>query len=288
MNTIKTLEYKPELYKNYLIKTNRTFTRLRKYAWLYLIVVPLGAWWYPVLGLSLIPLMLGLTVLAFFNGKYWCGNICPHGSLFDHLIMPLSRNKGIPRVLKNRWFITAVFTWFMVMLALRINSALAAWGETSFAAKLGFVFVMNYTIVTVVGLTLALFISPRSWCSFCPMGTMEKLSYKLGKLLRLNRSTDRKISMAHEDMCHKCGKCARVCPAQLTPYAQFDEKGQFSSENCIRCETCVKNCPAQILSVKNVEKVDVDRAAVSLEGYDKKLRTEAEITGIRDLTDDTR
>ncbi|MCP4755753.1 MAG: FAD-dependent oxidoreductase, partial [Proteobacteria bacterium] len=39
---------------------------------------------------------------------------------------------------------------------------------------------------------------------------------------------------------------------------------------------------------KNVEKVDVDRAAVSLEGYDKKLRTEAEITGIRDLTDDTR
>jgi len=66
---------KSEKSNLFYIKTERTFTRLRKYAWLFLLIAPLGAWWFPVIGLSIIPLMLALTVLAFFNGKYWCGNI---------------------------------------------------------------------------------------------------------------------------------------------------------------------------------------------------------------------
>lgn len=279
---------KSEKSNLFYIKTERTFTRLRKYAWLFLLIAPLGAWWFPVIGLSIIPLMLALTVLAFFNGKYWCGNICPHGSLFDGLILSVSKNRRIPKLLKNRWFAGAVFTWFMVMLGLRLYKVLALWGDTTFAERLGYIFTMNYTIVTVVGIVLAITIAPRSWCSFCPMGTMEKLSYKLGKFLKLNSATDCKVSVAHEEMCHQCGKCSRVCPVQLTPYLEFDENGQFSNENCIRCETCVNNCPANILTVKNAKIALNDRENVNLEGYDKKVRTEAEISKIEDLTEDTR
>ncbi len=281
-------EYKPELYNNFFIKTERTFTKLRKYAWLFLIIAPLGAWWYPTIGLIIIPLMLALTVIAFFNGKYWCGNICPHGSLFDGVILSISKNKAIPRLLKNRLFAGAVFTWFMVMLGIRLYKVMSQWGDKAFLEKLGYIFTMNYTVVTVIGIALAIIITPRSWCSFCPMGTMEKLSYKLGKSLKLNSSTDRKISVTHEEMCHKCGKCSRVCPVQLTPYLEFDENGQFSNENCIRCETCVNNCPAKILSIKNSKIALTDRELVNLEGYDRKINTEAEIIEIQNLTEDTR
>lgn len=285
---MKNPEYQAELYKNFYIKTERTFTRLRKYAWLFLFVAPLGAWWFPEIGLLIIPLMLTLTIMAFFNGKYWCGNICPHGSLFDGVILSISKNRAIPGFLKNRWFAAVIFTWFMVMLGIRLVKVMSLWGETSFPAKLGYIFTMNYTVVTIIGLLMAIFITPRSWCSFCPMGTMEKLSYKLGKLTKFNTKTDRKVSVAHEEMCHKCGKCSRVCPAQLTPYLEFDENGQFSNENCIRCETCVNNCPAKILSVRNAEGAKSERQNIDLEGYREKVRTDAEITEITDLTDDTR
>ncbi len=288
MNPKKNPEYQLELYDNFYIKTERTFTRLRKYAWIFLLIAPLAAWWYPIIGLLIIPLMLTLTVLAFFNGKYWCGNICPHGSLFDGMILSISKNRAIPGFLKNRWFAGAVFTWFMVMLGIRLYKVMALWGDTSFPAKLGYIFTMNYTMVTIIGIFLAVVITPRSWCSFCPMGTMEKLSYRLGKMLKLNKTTDRKVSVAHEEMCHKCGKCSRVCPAQLTPYLEFDENGQFSNENCIRCETCVNNCPAKILSIKNATGARADQQSIDLEGYDGKVRTEAKITEIQDLTEDTR
>ncbi len=288
MNSRINIEYKPEIYQNFYIKTERTFSKLRKYAWLFLLVAPVGAWWYPTIGLLIVPLMLILTIIAFFNGKYWCGNICPHGSLFDGLILAISKNRAIPNILKNHWFAGIVFTWFMVMLGIRLYKVTALWGDATFPEKLGYIFTMNYTVVTVIGIALAITIAPRSWCSFCPMGTMEKLSYKLGKLLNLNSKTDRKISVAHEEMCHKCGKCSRVCPVQLTPYLEFDEKGQFSNENCIRCETCVNNCPAQILSVKNAKIAGEDREQVSLEGYDRKISTDAEIIRIEDLTEDTR
>jgi NAD(P)H-flavin reductase/NAD-dependent dihydropyrimidine dehydrogenase PreA subunit len=274
------------MMRNYYIKTNRIFTPVRKYAWVFVPLVAFGGLWFPKLGLLMIPVMTALAIIGFFSGKYWCGNLCPHGSLFDRLVLPLSANRRIPAFLKSKTAMALMFTWFMYIMVSRLIKVFALWGSASFLDRLGYVFVMNYLMVTVIGTVLAFLVSPRAWCNFCPMGTLEILSYKLGKLLKINGNTDRKVTVASRDMCHSCGKCSRVCPMQLCPYLAFSEKNQFDSEACIRCSTCVKNCPAGILSLNNEEEACRIAKETDLDGYGERRKIAAVISSVRELGGD--
>ncbi|HYE67547.1 MAG TPA: FAD-binding oxidoreductase, partial [Anaerovoracaceae bacterium] len=126
------------------------------------------------------------------------------------------------------------------------------------------------------------------WCNFCPMGIMQRLSYKLGKLLRANKRTDLKITVASKDMCHTCGKCSRVCPMQLTPYLEFTGKNQFDNGKCLRCSTCVVNCPAGILSLNTMKKAETVFEETNLEGYENRQKIKAKIIEVLDLNNGVR
>jgi len=270
----------------FYIKTNRIFTPVRKYAWLFIPLVAFGGLWYPKLGLLMIPVMLALAVLGFLKGKYWCGNFCPHGSLFDFIVLPVSFNRKIPSFLKSKITMALAFSWFMYMLFARLVKVFSTFGTASFLEKLGFVFVMNYLVVTLVGTTAAVTISPRAWCSFCPMGTFQILSHKLGTLLGVNKKYDQKISAKRKELCHKCGKCSRVCPMQLTPYLEFSDKNQYDSEACIRCSTCVQNCPARILALVNESGAIEIMESTGIEGYEERRKITAKLEKIRELAPD--
>ncbi|MGI6678981.1 MAG: 4Fe-4S binding protein [Dehalobacterium sp.] len=235
---------------NYYIKTNRSFTNLRRSAWIFTLLVAVGGLWEPKLGLFVFLIMASLLVSAFFNGRYWCGNVCPHGSLFDNLLLPLSRNRQIPHVLKSKWFIGGFFIFFMFNFTRKLLQAFSFWGNYDFLDKLGFVMVGTYLVVLIIGGTLALLVTPRTWCQFCPMGTMQKGSHALGKSLGVAKKTEKKIAISDQEKCRQCGKCSRVCPFQLTPYLEFAPHNQFDNINCIKCGTCVNNCPAKILSLE--------------------------------------
>lgn len=238
---------------NYYMKTDRTFTAIRKYGWLFTVLVAIGGLWEPKLGLLVIFVMTGLTISSFFAGRYWCGNICPHGSLFDKIIMPISQNKKIPEFLKSKPMIFGFFAFFMFNFLRKVLNAVKLWGTFDFLDKLGFVFVSAYLMVLLAGGILAIFINPRTWCQFCPMGTMQKATHKLGKLAGITYKTEKKITISEPDKCVKCGKCSKVCPFQLTPYLEFSENNQFDNPNCIKCSTCIKNCPLNLLSLKTEE-----------------------------------
>lgn len=239
--------------KKYFIKTNRTFTTIRKYGWLFTLLVAIGGLWEPKLGLLVIGIMAALTISSFFTGRYWCGNFCPHGSLFDRLIMPISLNKKIPKFLKSKPMIIGFFTFFMFNFSRKMIKVFSLWGTYSFIDKLGLLFVNTYLMVLIVGGLLAIFVNPRTWCQFCPMGSLQKLSHKLGTVLGVTKKTEKKITISNIDKCVSCGKCAKVCPFQLAPYKSFSEKNQFDDVDCIKCSTCVVNCPLKLLSLETEE-----------------------------------
>lgn len=236
--------------KNNYIKTNRTFTTIRKYGWIITLLVAFGGLWEPKLGLIVLFIMAGLTITSFFTGRYWCGNFCPHGSLFDKLLLPISKNKKIPPFLKSNIMIIGFFIFFMFNFSRKALKVFSLWGSFDFLDKLGLLFVNTYLMVLFIGGLLAIFTTPRTWCQFCPMGSLQKLSYKLGKALGIPQKTEKKITISSIDKCLNCGKCAKVCPFQLTPYLEFSSNNQFDDINCIKCSTCIENCPVKILSLE--------------------------------------
>ena len=269
----------------YYIETNRAFTLLRKYAWIFTLTVAVGGLWFPKLGLFVLPVIAGLSLTAFFKGRYWCGNICPHGSLFDSVLLQFSKNKEIPKFFKSKFLRIAFFLFFSFQIGRKMVNVVNIYGQAPFWDKLGFIFVASYLMVTILGGITSIFYSPRTWCQFCPMGSIQQMSYKAGKSLGVNSDTDAKVTIESTELCHECGMCARVCPMQLEPYLEWNQDGQLDNEKCIRCNTCVENCPAGILEIKNDaadefniwDEVDLD--------YYRKDSLNAEIEKIRDLSE---
>ena len=236
--------------KSYYLKKNRTFTFIRKYAWIITILIAIGGLWQPKLGLLVLFIMSGLIITSFFTGRYWCGNFCPHGSLFDRILLPISQNKAIPKPLKSRPMIIVFFIFFMFNFCKKIINVFGNWGNYDFLDKFGLLFVNTYLMVLIIGSLMAIFITPRTWCQFCPMGTMQKFSYSLGKSTGVAKKTDKKISISDINLCRNCGLCAKVCPFQLEPYKNWNGNNEFDDINCIKCSNCVEYCPVKILSLK--------------------------------------
>ncbi len=236
------------------IKANRVFTTWRKWGWILTLLVAFGGLYEPKLGL-IVPLiiMTGLIGTSFFKGRLWCGNVCSHGSLYDSVLLKYSRNTKIPKFFRSKILIAAFLLWMGTKISYKTYIVFTKFEGMQLLDKFGFIFVSTYIMVFIISIPLSLIFTPRTWCQFCPMGTMQKGSSKLGQILGVSKKTDVKISIESKDLCHACGKCSRVCPMQLEPYLEFDENNQFSNENCIKCSTCVVNCPAKILSLDKKE-----------------------------------
>ena len=285
LNTI----YKAEALKpTYNVRAPRTFTIIRKYSFLFTLLVAFGGKFEPKLGLLVIPVMIGLILVSFYKGRYWCGNICAHGSLYDSLLFPFSRNGRIPKVLGLKIVSLLVFTWFSFRMGSGFVRAAGLYGSVSFWDKIGLVFVNSYTVVVIVGTTLGLLLSPRAWCNFCPMAVMQKASYALGKKAKVTDSTDEKVTISDQDQCHKCGKCARVCPMQLSPYTNFNDDNQFDNANCIKCSTCVNNCPADLLTLTNKNTARFISKNVRKEAGKNRKRFETTLAKVSELKKDVK
>ncbi|SCZ79829.1 Ferredoxin-NADP reductase [Acidaminobacter hydrogenoformans DSM 2784] len=273
--------------EHYYIKTNRTFTTVRKYSWFLTVLVAVGGLWVPKLGLLVILIMAGLITTSFFSGRLWCGNFCPHGSLFDRIIMPISRNKKIPKQLKSKLAVIGFFAFFTFSFSRKVLRVIQLWGTMAFLDRLGFVFVTTYLMVMIVGGLMAILVNSRAWCQFCPMGSLQKISHSLGKAVGVAPKTERKVTISNKDMCHTCGKCARVCPFQLKPYLDFSGNNQFDDSNCIKCATCVENCPAGILSIGTQKKAVQLLTSTPAPGYENRQTIHAKIADIKALKDET-
>lgn len=172
--------------------------------------------------------MLAPVLIAPFKGRYWCGNYCPRGSFYDNVIAKISSQKPIPAVFRSKVFRVSVLIIIMSMFSIQMYFA---WGNLP---AMGLIFLRIIFVTTIIGIILGIFYHQRTWCSFCPMGTIA--SFLSGKAKKLNVKSS----------CISCKLCTKTCPLQLEPY--HDKGLSFKNSDCLKCNRCVEVCPKKALS----------------------------------------
>ena len=153
--------------------------------------------------LGLICFIVPLIISILKGRKSYCNHYCGRGQLFTLLgsKLKLSRQKDMPVFLRSKWFRYGFLIFFMFMFANMVFSTYLvfvgleslkevvtvfwtlklpwqwAYYGTVFSpgvAQFAFGFYSVMLTSTLLGfITMALF-KPRSWCVYCPMGTMTQ------------------------------------------------------------------------------------------------------------------
>lgn len=156
------------------------------------------------LGLICFITPLALSILK--GDKRYCNRYCGRGQLFELVggRLGLSRKKAPPAFLRAAWFRYAFLTFFMTMFGLMIfatykvfagadlrEAVTLLWvfklpwhwvdtaGVTPWVAQFAFGFYGVMLTSTVLGLVTMILFKPRSWCVYCPMGTMTQAICKI-------------------------------------------------------------------------------------------------------------
>ena len=175
--------------------------------------------------------MVGPVVMAFFKGRFWCGNICPRGGLYDNVVSKFSAKRNPPRFLRS-----AFFRAFMVVFIVSMFSLSIYFTPEKTAENMGKIFYRIIVMTTVVGVVLSFFFNHRTWCAFCPMGTLSSLAARVNK-----RSHRLEVTSA----CVSCTLCEKKCPMGIVP---SDYKGdKLHHPDCIQCGDCVGVCPKKAI-----------------------------------------
>lgn len=151
--------------------------------------------------IGLLCFFIPLLIAIFGGDKMYCNKFCGRGQLFDLLgnKLGLSRKKDIPKFLRSKWFRYGFLIFFFIMffnmlfstylvfegtrnlkevvtllwtIKLPWNWAYHGTAAAPWVAQFAFGFYSVMLTSTVLGLITMILYKPRSWCVYCPMGTM--------------------------------------------------------------------------------------------------------------------
>ncbi|MPW25885.1 4Fe-4S binding protein [Alkalibaculum sp. M08DMB] len=168
--------------------------------------------------LGLICFITPLLISVFGGGKAYCNNYCGRGQLFQLLgkKLRLSRNRDIPNFLRTKWFRYGFLTFFMIMFMNMLFATYLVFEGTNglqevitllwtfkvpwqwansttispWITQFAFGFYSVMLTSTILGIITMVLFKPRSWCIYCPMGTMTQGICKL-KEIRKDESDGR-------------------------------------------------------------------------------------------------
>lgn len=174
------------------------------YLWIWSILFfALGAFNIMFAWLGMIDFLVPLIIAIFGGNKWFCNHLCGRGQLFALLggSLRLSRNKATPQWMGSKKFRYGFLIFFMIMFVTIIfQTYLVAsggadlresikllwtirvpWGWTysggalpEWIAQFAFGFYGLMLTSAIIGLAVMALYKPRSWCVFCPMGTMTQ------------------------------------------------------------------------------------------------------------------
>ncbi len=221
-------------------------------------------------GFFLSLLLIGATL---FIGRFFCGYVCPLGTVIDLSDRFFKRRKRRVNEFKElqniKYYILAsvlvsaiaaislfvfldpislitrtfaVFLYplviFVLNLFLDIIRPLAHRLDLTSLAYTYYiqpVFAMNALILVIFAVVIGLnAIQPRFWCrNLCPLGALLSVFSRFGLWKR-------KVA----DGCIDCGRCQRDCPMG----AIKEDPRETSARECIQCQTCSAVCPESVIS----------------------------------------
>lgn len=143
-----------------------------------------------------IPLIISFTK----KDKAYCNTYCGRGQLLQIIGAKLSRNKPIPKFLKTKWFRYGFLIFFMTMFINMLYVTYLVFNGTNdlkevitlmwtFKLPWNFTNLINVTpwisqfafgfysmmlTSTILGFITMILYKPKSWCVYCPMGTMTQ------------------------------------------------------------------------------------------------------------------
>lgn len=161
--------------------------------------------------LGMLCFVIPLIISTIGGGKKYCNKYCGRGQLLEILgeKFKLSRNKPIPKWLRSKYFRYGFLIFFLTMF---INMAINTYfvfsgtsslkevvtilwtfklpwnfsdlsGVTPWVSQFAFGFFSLMVTSTILGVVTMAMYKPRSWCVYCPMGTMTQgisiVKYKL-------------------------------------------------------------------------------------------------------------
>lgn len=158
------------------------------------------------LGLICFFVPLGISVIK--GNKSYCNKYCGRGQLFDLLgnKWRISRKRNVPVFLKSSWFRYGFLIFFLIMFGTMLFSTYMvfagrsglrevvkllwtfqlpwhfAYHGTAFdpwVAQFAFGFYSVMLTSAVLGMITMVLYKPRSWCVYCPMGSMTQGICKL-------------------------------------------------------------------------------------------------------------
>lgn len=158
--------------------------------------------------LGMICFVLPLLISMLKGSKAYCNKYCGRGQLLDLLgnRFSLSRKKDIPPFIRSKWFRYGFLLFFLTMFGNMVFSTYLvsagmrdlkevvtllwtfklpwSWAYTvdivsPGVAQFAFGFYSVMLTSTVLALITMVLFKPRSWCVYCPMGTMTQTICKI-------------------------------------------------------------------------------------------------------------
>ncbi|MCR5272124.1 MAG: 4Fe-4S binding protein [Lachnospiraceae bacterium] len=174
------------------------------YLWIWSIVYfSLGFFNILFAWLGMIDFIVPLIFAIVGGNKWFCNNMCGRGQLFWVLgrNLKLSGKRSAPGWLSSKWFRYGFLTFFMTMFGTMVFQTYRVFAGTDslkkaiklfwtfkvpwkwtytesifpdWVAQFGYGFYSLMLTSTLIGLIVMFLYKERTWCTFCPMGTMTQ------------------------------------------------------------------------------------------------------------------
>lgn len=168
-----------------------------------------------------------LLVATLFLGRFFCGWICPVGTVSD--LIPKTKRK-----LSSFYRFKYYFLVFLIGLSVfGFQLLLISDPLVIFTRSLTFVTHLRIPLMLILIIILVAALGERFWCRIlCPLGAL------LGVF-----SLTRVLNLHVQENCKQCTVCSRVCP--MDAIHEYNVK----KTECTLCFECVEKCPHNAITL---------------------------------------